>query len=72
MEIKQVNQQFERCLQVIAETAQVPVIDAHLQKVDPYFNEWKELSQVQGELENIDRYIKKIVFITERTKELEK
>ncbi|MGB4430012.1 MAG: hypothetical protein WBI48_10315, partial [Thermacetogeniaceae bacterium] len=58
--------------QVINETAQVPVIDAHLQKVDPLFQKWRELSRVQVELENIDRYLKKILFIKERTKELEK
>jgi len=51
MDIKQVNLQFERCLQVINETAQVPVIDAHLQKIDPLFQEWKDLSQIEGELE---------------------
>lgn len=72
MDIKQVNRQFERCLQVINETAQVPVIDDHLRKIDPLYQEWKDLSRIQGELENINRYLRTVMLITEKTKELGK
>ena len=48
------------------------MVDAYLQKAEPRFQEWRELSQVQRELEYIEHYIKKIVFITGKTKELGK
>ena len=72
MEICQVNQQLERADQVLTNTGQVPALNEYLQKVEPLFREWRELSQIAGDLENIAQYLKKTLFITRRTKELGK
>lgn len=68
MEISQVNKQFAWVDRVIADTDQVSLIDEHLQKSDPLFHEWKELNQIAGDLDHIANYLKKISFITGRTK----
>lgn len=72
MEICQVNRQLKQADQVIKDTAQVPVVGEYLQRVDPLFREWRELSLIAGDLKNITHYLNKILCITERTKELGK
>ena len=72
IEISQVNRQVKQADQVIADTAQVPAVGEYLQRVDPLFREWRELSLIAGDLKNIAHYLKKILYITGRTKELEK
>lgn len=70
IEISQVNRQLEQADQVIEDTVQVPTVDDCLQRVDPLFQEWRELSLISGDLQNIARYLQKILYITGRTKEL--
>jgi exonuclease SbcC len=71
MEISQVNKQFAWVDRVVADTGQVSLIDEHLQRSDPLFHEWKALTQVASDLDHIANYLKKISFITGRTKALE-
>jgi chromosome segregation ATPase len=71
-EISHVDRLLAQTEQVLANTRHVPELGDCLQRADPLLREWQELSRIAADLENIDKYLRTVSFITERTKELGK
>lgn len=71
-EINQVNRQLEKASVVITGTGQVSDMDEYLQRISPLFQEWRDFHQIGQDLGQIARYVRNILFIAERTKELGK